>query len=126
IQKNNALRFSLNYTKKLNAKTTLKSGIISSFLNYNVFSGESFNEESNINVNEKGSGVMTQFFSQAKYKISNKLSSTFGLHGTYFSVNEDFVVEPRAGIEYQINAKHTLSAGIGLHSRRMPLNQYFV
>lgn len=126
IQKNSALRFSLNYTKKLSAKTTLKSGVISSFLNYNVFSGETFNEESNINVNEKGSGVMTQFFSQAKYKISNKLSSTFGLHGTYFSVNKDFVVEPRAGIEYQINTKHTLSAGIGFHSRRMPLNQYFV
>ncbi len=126
IQKNNALRFSLSYTKKLNAKTTLKSGVVSSFLNYNVFSGETFNEESDINVSEKGNGVMTQFFSQAKYKISNKLSSTFGLHGTYFSVNEDFVIEPRAGIEYQINAKHTLSAGIGFHSRRMPLSQYFV
>jgi len=126
IQKNNAFRISLSYTKKLNTKTTLKSGVVSSFLNYNVFSGERFNEESDVTVNEKGNGVMTQFFSQAKYKISNKLSSTFGLHGTYFSVNEDFVIEPRAGIEYQINAKHTLSAGIGFHSRRMPLSQYFV
>lgn len=126
IQKNSAFRFSLNYTKKLNAKTTLKSGIISSFLNYNVFSGQTSNGESTVFVNEKGNGVMTQFFSQAKYKISNKLSSTFGLHGTYFSVNKDFVVEPRAGIEYQINEKHILSAGIGFHSRRMPLNQYFV
>lgn len=123
---NSAFRFNLNLTNKFSPKTTLKTGVILSYLNYDVFSDETRNNTQEILVNEKGNGTMAQFFSQAKYRFNKKLSSTFGFHSTYFSVNENFVIEPRAGLEYKISPKHTISAGIGIHSRRMPLNQYFV
>ncbi len=126
LLENSALRFSLNLTNKFNPKTTLKTGAILSYLNYNVLSDEVRNTAQDILVNEDGNGTMAQFFAQVKYRFNKKLSSTFGFHSTYFSINEDFAVEPRAGIEYKIHPKHTISAGIGIHSRRMPLNQYFV
>lgn len=126
ILRNNAFRLSADYTKKVSAKTTINSGAILSFLNYDVLTTETFNDQSRDLVREEGSGTMAQAYVQGKYRFTTDFSTTFGLHGTYFSVNEDFVVEPRLGLQWSINPNHTLSAGFGIHSRRMPLNQYFI
>ncbi len=123
---NSAVRSNINLTNKFSPKATLKTGVILSYLNYDVLSDETINTTQDVLVNEDGNGTMAQFFTQAKYRFNKKLSSTFGFHGTYFSINEDFVLEPRVGVEYKIHPKHTVSAGIGVHSRRMPLNQYFI
>ncbi len=126
ILRNNALRLSVNLNQKFNARTTLKTGFVYSRLSYDVLTDEILNDNAITLVDSEGNGTFLQFFSQAKYRFTEKLSTTFGLHASSFSVNNDFVLEPRGGIEYQISPKHTLSAGIGLHSRRMPLNQYFI
>ena len=100
--------------------------MIYSRLDYDVLSDETRDTATETLVNADGNGTFLQFFSQAKYRFTEKFSTTFGLHASTFSVNDDFVLEPRGGFEYRIAPKHTLSAGIGLHSRRMPLNQYFI
>ncbi|WP_396590838.1 TonB-dependent receptor domain-containing protein [Allomuricauda sp. R78024] len=126
ILRNNAFRISANLNQKFNAKTTLKTGFIYSRLSYDVLTDETQNTNTTTLVDAEGNGTFLQFFSQAKYRFDEKFSTTFGLHVSSFSVNDDFVVEPRGGFEYKISPKHTLSAGVGLHSRRMPLNQYFI
>nr|WP_299070824.1 TonB-dependent receptor [uncultured Allomuricauda sp.] len=126
ILRNNAIRLSVNLNQKFNARTTLKTGFVYSRLSYDVLTDEILNDNATTLVDSEGNGTFLQFFSQARYRFTEKLSTTFGLHASSFSVNDDFVLEPRGGIEYQISPKHTLSAGIGLHSRRMPLNQYFI
>ncbi|MEX0313523.1 MAG: TonB-dependent receptor [Allomuricauda sp.] len=126
ILRNNAIRISTNLNQKFNAKTTLKTGIVYSRLSYDVLTDETRDTDTDVLVNADGNGTFLQFFSQAKYRFNEKFSTTFGLHASSFSVNNDFVLEPRGGIEYKISPKHTLSAGVGLHSRRMPLNQYFI
>lgn len=126
ILRNSALRVSLDYTKKINAKTTINTGVIGSLLKYNVLTDETINGLTRDVVREDGNGSMGQAYVQAKYRFNTDLSTTFGLHGTYFSVNEDFVIEPRLGLEWKVSQNHTLSAGVGIHSRRMPLNQYFI
>ncbi|SHG71248.1 TonB-dependent receptor [Flagellimonas flava] len=126
ILRNSAFRVSSNLNQKFNAKTTLKTGLIYSRLAYDVLSDETQGTNTATLVNADGNGTFLQFFSQAKYRFTEKFSTTFGLHASSFSVNEDFVLEPRGGFEYQLAPKHTLSGGIGLHSRRMPLNQYFI
>ncbi|WP_411030033.1 TonB-dependent receptor [Spongiimicrobium sp. 3-5] len=126
ILRNSAFRLSTDYTKKVNSKTTFKTGAILSFLNYDVLTTETQNDQRFNIVEEDGNGTMLQGYLQAKYRFNDKLATTFGLHGTYFSVNKDAAIEPRVGLEWKASPKHTLSAGFGLHSRRMPLNQYFV
>jgi hypothetical protein len=126
ILKNSAFRISSTYNKKLNPKTTFNTGFIASFLNYDVLTTGTVNRITLNLVNEKDNGSMFQAFAQAKYRFNTKLSTTFGLHSTYFSVNEDATIEPRFGLEYKLNRKHIFSAGFGMHSRRMPLNQYFI
>ncbi len=126
ILRNSAFRVSTDYTKKINAKATINAGGIFSLLNYNVLTTAFENDQRVELVNEDGKGTMGQAYVQAKYRFSTNFSTTFGVHGTYFSVNKDFVVEPRVGLEWKVNPNHTLSTGLGIHSRRMPLNQYFI
>nr|WP_299382812.1 TonB-dependent receptor [Allomuricauda sp.] len=126
ILRNSAFRISANLNQKFNAKSTLKSGVVYSRLAYDVLSDETSDSQTAILVDAEGSGTFLQLFSQAKYRFTENFSTTFGLHASSFSVNDDFVLEPRGGFEYQLAPKHTLSGGIGLHSRRMPLNQYFI
>ncbi|WP_420603075.1 TonB-dependent receptor [Flagellimonas sp.] len=126
ILRNNAIRVSANLNQKFNAKTSLKTGLVYSRLSYDVLTDETRDTDTEVLVNADGNGAFLQFFSQAKYRFNEKFSTTFGLHASSFSVNDDFVLEPRGGFEYKISPKHTLSGGVGLHSRRMPLNQYFI
>ena len=126
ILRNSALRYSTSFTKKFSAKTTLKTGAILSLLDYNVTSTFRQNDQQFNIVDQKGNGTMVQAYAQTKYRFNPNLSATFGAHGTYFSVNEDVVFEPRLGVEWKVSPKHILSAGFGIHSRRMPLNQYFI
>lgn len=126
ILRNSALRLSLDYTKKINARTTINTGVIGSFLNYDVLTTETFNNQTRDVVREDGKGSMGQVYVQTKYRFSTDFSATVGLHGTYFSVNKDVALEPRLGFEWKMDPKHTLSTGFGIHSRRMPLNQYFI
>lgn len=126
ILRNSALRLSMDYTKKINAKTTINAGVIGSFLNYDVLTTETINDQTRDVVREDGNGSMGQAYVQAKYRFNNDFSTTFGLHGTYFSVNKDLAIEPRLRLEWKVSQNHTFSAGLGIHSRRMPLNQYFI
>lgn len=123
--KNNALRSHLDITHKFNSKTTLQAGTILSHLTYNIIDNEIIDQVKQYELNESNSANMAQGFVQAKHRFNNKISSTFGLHSTYFSLNNNLVLEPRAGVTYKINPKHTLNIGFGIHSRRMNLNQYF-
>ena len=126
ILRNNTFRLSTDYTNKINAKATINTGAILSLLNYDVLTTETENGLQSDVVREDGNGTMAQAYIQAKYRFNTAISTTFGLHGTYFSVNKDAVVEPRLGMEWKMGPKHTFSAGFGIHSRRMPLNQYFI
>ncbi len=124
--KNNAFRLSSNYTRKFGAKTTFKTGVVYSRLHYDLFREFSENGVTDTEVDEKGNGQLFQSFAQAKYRFSKNLWATAGVHATYFSINEDFRVEPRAGLHWKVSPKHSLNVGFGIHSRILPLNQYFV
>jgi len=62
-----------------------------------------------------------QPFIQSKYKLSEKLTLNGGLHAQYLQLNEDFIVEPRLAINYQINPKSSFDIGYGHHSQVQPL-----
>lgn len=123
---NDAFRSTVNLTHKFNPKTNIQAGMIFSYLTYDILNDRIVNGTTLFDHGDKGNGNMIQSYIQGKYRINKKISSTFGLHSTYFSVNEDFVLEPRAGLSYKINRKHAINFGFGIHSRRMPLAQYFI
>lgn len=120
----NALRFNADYTKRINRKTTVKVGNTLSFLHYNIddLRADANNRKE---TKEAGNAYLTQLYVQAKHRFTNNFSGILGVHSTYFSLNKGFSVEPRLGVEWRVDPKHTFSLGIGMHSRILPIKQYF-
>jgi len=76
-------------------------------------------------ISGKGNTQLVQLYSQAKYKISPRLSTVFGVHALLLTLNTTYSVEPRAALQYAIGKGHSLSLGYGMHSRMQPLGTYF-
>ncbi|HEU4469647.1 MAG TPA: TonB-dependent receptor [Flavisolibacter sp.] len=68
--------------------------------------------------------LLLQYFGQGRYKPSEKLTVVAGLHGMVFTFNDRSMLEPRASVTYQLNAKNTVSLGYGLHGQLQPLPVY--
>jgi len=108
--------FSLNH--KFDAKNSLVSGFYVDLLNFNLFNKSIYNGViDKINVDAKDQTLLTQVYSQWKHRFSDKLLFNAGLHSQHYSLNNNVVVEPRAGLKYLINNRQSIAFGYGLHSQ---------
>lgn len=65
-------------------------------------------------------------FVQWMHSPNNALTFTSGLNAQYLTLNNKARIEPRAGLSWKLNARHTLSAGFGMHSQTQPVALYFM
>lgn len=122
------LRFSSFYNYKINAKGSLRSGIIFSNLGYQ-FDDNRRDNTRNVLVNFLNENDATQFFqaySQIKYSFSSRFSVSGGLHLNRFLLNQNQTFEPRLSGRYQLNSNQAITAGFGLHSRLEPISVYLL
>ena len=77
-------------------------------------------------VDGSGTSVMASAFSNSIFNITDKLTANIGATAQYFTLNNNWAIEPRVGLKYKINTNHTLSTAYGLHSRREKLDYYYV
>lgn len=126
---NQTLSVEVTLNHKFNAKTTLRSGIAGKgyFYDYQL-GGTQFYVPGTYEqlVNSTGNTFSLELYAQLKHSFSNQLSTNLGLHGQYFAQSEEYLIEPRIGVEYKPSARHTLSLGYGLHSRPEALQLYFL
>lgn len=112
-------KLSLNFLTRtrLNARNSITSGFYIDASAFDLFNRDLYanlNRDSvRVNVDERA--TLYQFFSTWKHRFSQKLSLQTGVHGQYYSLNDQFVLEPRVSAQYVFDAKHTLSAGYGVH-----------
>ncbi len=115
--------------KKLSAKSTLKFGIINDFYQmhfvdssrqYPVTRADWLYRE-----NFKGNTDLLQAYAQYKYRPTEKISLSGGLHLQYLTHNQSKALEPRIGMRWAISERDIFTAGYGLHSQMQPLYQYF-
>lgn len=64
---------------------------------------------------------LAEAYAQTQYRLTERLTLNAGLHGQYFQHTEDFVLEPRTALNWQLAPKHKLNLGYGLHSQTQPL-----
>jgi len=124
---NSTLSATSSLTTKLNSKHTLKTGVIASRLGFDMFIDD-MDESTWMRVkslDSEGNTWMLQGYSTWKWRLTEGLSFTGGLHATHFALTQKQYLEPRAGFRWQLSEKHTLSAGFGKHSRREDLSIYF-
>ncbi|MDR2919600.1 MAG: TonB-dependent receptor [Tannerella sp.] len=65
-------------------------------------------------------------FTNSTLRLTNEITANIGVNVQYFQLNKHASIEPRAGIKWQIQPKHSLGVAYGLHSRHEKLDYYFV
>ena len=117
---------STHVTKKFNAANTLEAG--ASWELYDVNYSDSIYFK---NAYRQQTGTKTQFslasaFTEWLHQFNNALSSYVGLHYQFFTLNSHQMLEPRAGLKWQVSQQHALNLGAGLQSQTQARVMYFV
>ncbi len=113
--------------KKINTKNRFTLGA-----NYDLFAinaKDSVRRNNDVfvpDVDFNGQTSFVQAYGQWQHRFNDKLKLTAGIHGQYLSLNNATAIEPRLGLKYAINKKHTFSLGTGLHSQMQPVLIYFL
>jgi hypothetical protein len=114
------------YYHKLSNRLTLKSGLLASYLLYNMNHNKlnrMIGQRQEI-LNGRGGSALFQPYAQIKIRTSRKLSFTAGVHGMHFLLNGQTSLDPRLGIQFDPAPRHGFSLGYGIHHQIQPLGNY--
>lgn len=126
---------------KFNARTSMRAGILAEFFNLTSLVKDKDNRPTGELPDNNNDGVPDQFFIvrdaddrlnlwqayvQSEYKFTDEFSFTGGLHTQYLSINENFVIEPRAALSWQMQPNQRISLAYGLHSQMVPFPILFL
>lgn len=127
--------FSTFLNTKISAKQTMRMGVLYENLGNNA---TLLDRENNPDVDGDGepdwftvydingrTGLVQPYF-QTQYRLTEKIQLNAGLHGQYATLNEQFVLEPRASVSYAANAKNKFTIGYGMHNQIAPLPILFL
>ncbi|HTI07123.1 MAG TPA: TonB-dependent receptor [Puia sp.] len=122
---NNSFRLSSFINSKVNTRLSLRGGALAEVLGDNSFARDHNNTPVwVIHRDEKSHPILLQPYLQGKYRFSDKLTVTAGLHGLYYSFSRTGAIEPRASLSYQVAENGTISLSYGLHSQLQPMDVY--
>ncbi len=122
-----AFRVTSLYNRKFSSRLTARTGVTLNFLNYDYFAEQADSEGIlNAFMNSSGHTSLFQGYVQTRYKFSDRIFFTAGLHYAYFALSSDQSLEPRLGFMIKLPKRQKLSIGIGRHSKNANLPVYFV
>lgn len=123
---NLVLTSALNH--KFGARHTNKTGITVTTINYdmNLDFTKVFGRPLENIYKSDGITTLISAYTSSQISLNNKLRLTLGLNGQYFTLNNDYTIEPRASIRWQVTPKNSIALGYGLHSRMEKADVYFV
>lgn len=115
--------------KKISARHLLRAGIINNYYSVNFLDSSRqyppTRQDWEHRLDYKGGTDLLQAYIQYKYKPTDALTITAGLHAQYLTHNQSKSLEPRAGLRWRAGSSDVLTFGYGLHSQMQPLYQYF-
>ncbi len=127
------------YSNKLSPRHLLKVGVYNQRRYYNLRDSVHFSSDTitflnqtfitepywyNI-TNDKGATYFIQPFAQWQFRINEKTTLNTGIHSQFFTLNNTYAIEPRAGIKYQIGKKTSIALAYGLHNQLAPNRLFF-
>lgn len=115
--------------KKISARQTLKVGLVNNYYSLNFQdSSRQFpptRQDWQYRENFTGGTDLVQAYAQYKYRPTDDLTLSGGIHAQYLTHNQTKAIEPRVGMRWAFSKKSVMTAGYGLHSEIQPLYQYF-
>lgn len=121
------LTLSSVYTRKITARSNIRTGIILNHLGYGL-KQRTDNDTTVLltTIDKNGSTQTLQAFFQWNYKIGDKWTTNVGMHYLHLFLNNTFSPEPRASVKYDLNERHHFTLGYGLHAQVQPIGVYFM
>ncbi|WP_090604782.1 TonB-dependent receptor [Parapedobacter koreensis] len=123
------VRYAVNtsFNTTISPKLFLKVGAIEELIDVNLFYRDRVSPPNDWKQiwDFNGNTSLLQGYAHAQYKITDRLTSNFGIHSQYLTLNGSTSVEPRAAFNYQLTDKSTFTLGFGLHSQMQPVDAYF-
>jgi hypothetical protein len=119
------LTLSSVYTQKINARSSVRTGVIVSRPGYSLKKGEKVKDNFVDYINIKGTTSTAQAFFQVSHKLTSRLSVNAGLHYLQLFLNNSNSIEPRAALRFESSVKNIWTAGYGLHGQTQPIGVYF-
>ena len=123
------IRYSLNtsFNTKVNAKLFMKFGILEELINLKLFFRNRTYTPDWLQIWDYNDYTsLLQGYAHVKYSFTDKLTLNVGIRAHYLSLNESYAFEPRLGLKYLLNNKHSLGFGYGMHSQMQPTDVYFI
>lgn len=122
---NIAFRASVLLNSKLDNRNTIRTGIIFQQLGYNLQQNYyDFGSRQWTNLLDgSGSTQFYQAYVQWKNRLSEHITLTGGLHGSYYALSQKYSIEPRAAMSYSFK-NHKLSLAAGMHSKPDHISTY--
>lgn len=122
------ITFSTLFNSKISKKITFRSGLL--FENFSLENKLTDRDRQDDNdgdgqpdfvnlIDNDGSYSIIQPYATGQFRLTEKLTFNAGLHGQYFSLNDEFVFEPRTALTYAINNKSAVNIGYGLHHQNV-------
>jgi len=124
---NSTFVFKTTLNSKLNKKHTNRTGFLATRLDYKTLLQNRFSTSSNLQtlVNENGNSLLLTAFTSSNLRVSDKFTFNLGINTQLFTLNNNYTVEPRLALKWDINTQQNLGLAYGLHSRLEKLNYYF-
>jgi hypothetical protein len=110
---NQTLRLSSLYNYKLNARNTVRLGVIINHLDFNLFDRDNEDGPFQVNVDRKATRSLFQGYAQWKSRLSPTVTVNGGVHGMLLGLNNQFSIEPRLGVKWAVAPKSTISLELG-------------
>lgn len=122
------ITFSTLFNSKISKKFTFRTGLL--LENFSLESklsdrdrqqdGDGDGQPDFVNlIDNDGSYSILQPYAMGQFRVTEKLTFNAGIHAQYFSLNEQFVFEPRTALTYEINNKSSVNIGYGLHHQNV-------
>ncbi len=115
--------------KKVSARRTFKAGVINNYYYANLIDSSrqypTTRQDWLHRANYKGGTNLTQAYVQYKYRPTDRITLTAGVHTQYLSLNGSVAFEPRIAGRWAVNNNNIFTAGYGLQSQMQSLYQYY-
>lgn len=115
------------YNKKISSQHTFKIGLHNDiyFLNLNDSFYRTDDSTYDVLRSYKGDLFLIQPYAQYQIRPSQRVTMNIGVHGQILTLNNEAIIEPRAGLSWNLSENDRLSFGYGLHSQMQPIEMYF-
>lgn len=122
---NYILKSSLN--TKFNKRHTNKTGFVATGYQYNLLFENAIvlGDDLQTAIDETGFSSLLSAYTNSAYRVNDQLSINLGVNAQLFTLNNNYTIEPRVGLKWEMNETQTIGLGYGLHSRLERINYYF-